>query len=136
MRIIKINGFLYGLTNNNRLRKNWKNFFYKKNKPISKEDKCIQCNSKINLTRHHAPPLRTTIDSKILIYCEDCHKLHNYNEINKGVNTNAPFSIRCDKCKNSRYFLQVDKIQCKKCLNTIHLKKIKEDEFEVKNHSV
>lgn len=130
MRIIKINGFLYGLSENGRLRKNWKNDFYKRELPISDTDRCNKCGGKNNLTRHHDPPLRNTTESTIIILCNSCHVQHNWGDTRRGF-TQSPFSIKCEICKSYRYFLPLNKIQCKDCFKTIHLKKIKKDEFEI-----
>ncbi len=129
--LIKINGFLYYITTDGRLSKNWKKRFYTMIPDIKKTDKCKSCNTNKNLTRHHDPPLRHTVQSKIIILCEPCHRKFNFEELCRGTKTNSPFSVKCN-CGKSRYFLPKNKIQCKYgCYNTIHLKEIKEREYKI-----
>lgn len=73
--IRKPNGELGVVTNEGRLRKNWKVPFRKKARRLLK-DKCEVCGSKENLTIHHDPPLSKTIETeKFITMCRPCHDL-------------------------------------------------------------
>lgn len=69
-------GWLIKVTKTGRVRKNWKNHFYKIARQRHLKEKCETCGGTNHLTVDHYPPLRETINTKVFTtMCRPCHDI-------------------------------------------------------------
>ena len=131
--LIRINGFLYKLTDDGRFRRHWKGQI-RTNDSIMlsahKHGKCPDCGFVRELTVDHIPPLREVAEhhEKVLI-CKKCHQKKNRLEA-PLVNSRSPNYIQnCGRGHNT-YLLDNLDVYCRVCSRVInHLVKVSDGEY-------
>jgi len=140
--IIKVNGYLYGIANQDgRFRKNWRNEYRKRDRILLKfpyKGYCKKCKLYNKLTIHHDPPLSISLNGKKILLCVKCHVEEEFKCSIKYKLKDRPQIIHCQHCKCNRnnYFDEKRMvIYCKKCRNEIQLKKIGENNYKIIKNS-
>ena len=102
MKIIKIDGLNFAITDEGRFRKNWKESIRSRDrKRMPRLGVCSRCNEYKELTVHHDPPLSESLEGDMEGICDECHVEHNRKEAMKN-RYNPHFVIFC-KCGNYNY---------------------------------
>lgn len=131
MRVIKINGYNFAVTEEGRFRFNWKNQIRARDRlNLPDFGQCSVCGKEKDLTVHHDPPLSKSITGEKHLMCEECHKeLHR----NDGASDNPAFIVTC-YCGDSNYLKEDSEesiIVCFSCGTKRVLKRVGTDEYEL-----
>lgn len=129
--LIRINGFLYKLTDDGRFRRHWKGQIRTNDsRSLGKVDACPNCGLVKKLTVDHYPPLReSAIAHKKVLVCWSCHSQKNNFESDKVTSIVGNYLQNCGNGHNTylRDDLTVYCRVCNRVLNT--LVKVGVDEY-------
>jgi 5-methylcytosine-specific restriction endonuclease McrA len=131
--LIRINGFLYKLTDDGRFRRHWKGEIRTADSRLYRSKKhgiCPVCGLVRDLTVDHNPPLRESVANpeKVLI-CKECH--HRKNRLEAPV-VNGISGTHIQNCgKGHNTYLRDDlTVYCRVCNRVLNrLVKVSDDEY-------